>query len=63
MWFALDSEPKYFAKSDGLPLLVHVLVSQNYFIKPLRAMHGRKVMSEKKPKKKSTSHFLSDSAS
>lgn len=30
MWFALDVEPKYFAKSDGLPPFILLLVSQNY---------------------------------
>lgn len=42
MCFALDGEPKYVAKSGGLPVLVHLLVSQNYFIKPLRAVPGRR---------------------
>lgn len=47
MWFALDVEPKYFAESDGLPPFVLFLVSppKNYFIKPLRAMNGRREMS------------------
>lgn len=53
MWFALDVEPKYFAKSDGLPPFV-LLVSQNDCVKPLRAMNGtREIFWRKKP-----SHFL-----
>lgn len=43
MWFALDFEAKYFAKSDGLPLLVRLLDSQSYLLKPLR----RREMSKK----------------
>ena len=64
MCFALDGEPKYFAKSDGLPVLVHLLVSQNYFIKPLRAVPGRRgyltittITNPPKYKKKKKKHL------
>lgn len=60
MWFALDLGPKYFAKSDGLPPFVLLLLSKNDFMKPLGAMNWEKgdVWGVGWG---GTSHFLSDS--
>lgn len=63
MWFALDFEPKYFAKSDGLPPFVLVLVSQTTVLDDSGQWMGEERCLGGKIKKTKPSHFLSDSVS
>lgn len=58
MWFALDVEPKYFAKSKGLPPFVFLLAFQNYSFQPFRAMNGRREISGRGERWEESSHFL-----